>query len=74
MADSLISISAAAARLAVSPFTIRRLVKSGKLRAVRVARRVLIPESEIARVISQGCEGGVSTVKIGNADVGKRSA
>lgn len=41
--------------LAVSTFTTRRLIKTKQLRAVRVGKRVLIPQSEIDRVVAQGC-------------------
>jgi excisionase family DNA binding protein len=49
------SIEEASRRLAVSTFTTRRLIKAKHLRAVRVGRRVLVPSSEIDRVIAQGC-------------------
>lgn len=42
-------------RFSVSAFTVRRLIKSGHLRSVRVGKRVLIPESEVQRVIRDGC-------------------
>ena len=42
-------------RLAVSTFTVRRLIKAKQLRAVRVGKRVLIPTGEIERVIREGC-------------------
>lgn len=42
-------------RLAVSTFTTRRLIKSGQLHAVRIARRVLIPEKEILRAVRERC-------------------
>jgi excisionase family DNA binding protein len=53
--ECLKSIEETSRRLAVSPFTTRRLIKSGHLRAVRVSKRVLVSESEIGRVIAQGC-------------------
>jgi excisionase family DNA binding protein len=49
------SVEEASRRLAVSTFTIRRLIKSGQLFAVRVSKRVLVPEAEIERVIAEGC-------------------
>ena len=49
------SVEDASRRLAVSTFTTRRLIKAKQLRTVRVGRRVLIPEAEIARIIEQGC-------------------
>jgi len=53
--DQLQSVEESSRRLAVSSFTVRRLIKSNHLRAVRVGKRLLIPESEIERVIAQGC-------------------
>lgn len=53
--EGLASVEETSKRLSVSTFTTRRLIKAGQLRAVRVGKRVLIPESEIARVITQGC-------------------
>ena len=49
------SVQEASRRLAVSTFTTRRLIKAKELRAVRVGKRVLIPEAEIARVIAESC-------------------
>lgn len=37
----------AADRLRVHPYTVYELVKQGKIRAVRVGRRILIPEAAI---------------------------
>lgn len=53
--ESLTSIEETSRRLAVSTFTTRRLIKAKQLRAVRVGKRVLVPESEINRVIAEGC-------------------
>jgi len=55
MENKLESIAGASQRLGVSTFTTRRLIKSKELRAVRVGKRVLVPESEIQRVIAEGC-------------------
>ena len=49
------SVEETSERLAVSTFTTRRLIKAGHLRAVRVGKRVLVPDAEIVRVISEGC-------------------
>ena len=49
------SIHETAMRFGVSTFTVRRLVRAKQLRAVRVGKRVLIPDVEIARVITEGC-------------------
>lgn len=51
----LTSVEEASRRLAVSTFTTRRLIKAKQLRAVRVGKRVLVPESEIVRVVAEGC-------------------
>jgi excisionase family DNA binding protein len=53
--ERLNDIAETSKRLAVSTFTTRRLIKSGQLRAVRIARRVLIPEREILRAMREGC-------------------
>jgi excisionase family DNA binding protein len=53
---SLFSIVLVAERLGVSAFTVRRLIRRGALKSVRIARRVMIPEVEIERAIRHGCE------------------
>ena len=53
--DRLKPVEEAARHLAVSTFTVRRLIKAGQIRAVRVGKRVLVPESEIQRIVAQGC-------------------
>ncbi len=55
MHERLQSVEEVSKRLAVSSFTTRRLIKTKQLRAVRVGKRVLVAESEIERVIAQGC-------------------
>jgi excisionase family DNA binding protein len=54
-AERLRSITATAERLGVSPFTVRRKIKLGVMKSVRVGRRVLVPESEIEDIIKNGC-------------------
>jgi excisionase family DNA binding protein len=54
--EMLNSIDSTAQRLGVSAFTIRRLIQEGGLRSLRVGRRRLVPESEVARVLTQGCQ------------------
>jgi excisionase family DNA binding protein len=55
MSERLNPLRDTADRLGVSIFTIRRLIKDGSLRAVRVSRRLLVPESEILRACHEGC-------------------
>jgi len=59
--DRLEPIAEVSKRLAVSSFTVRRLIRANQLRAVRVSKRVLVPESEIERVIREGCGKHAST-------------
>lgn len=53
-AVSLKSLAETAEMLGVSYFTIRRLVIAGRLSAVNVGARIMVPESEIMRVASHG--------------------
>jgi excisionase family DNA binding protein len=58
MTQSLNTLKEASERLGVSTFTLRRLIKAGSLKGVYVARRLLISESEILRICSEGCSSG----------------
>jgi excisionase family DNA binding protein len=49
------SVKDSAVRLGVSPFSVRRLVKTGQIKAVRVGKRVLVSDAEIGRVMQEGC-------------------
>jgi len=42
----------------LSNVTLRRLVKGGKIRAVRVGRRLLLPLSELERLTKPGAISG----------------
>jgi excisionase family DNA binding protein len=44
-----------ASRIGVSSWTVKRLIKRGKLRSVRIGRPLLISEREIRRVVRCGC-------------------
>lgn len=46
---SLFAIPEVAARWAVSPFTIRRLINAGDLRSITIGARRLLPLAEIER-------------------------
>ena len=52
--EPLKSIEEAAETLALSPWTVRAYVRQGRIRPVRIGRRVLIESSEIRRVIEEG--------------------
>jgi excisionase family DNA binding protein len=54
MATQLITLGRAAEELQVSRDTLRRLAASGQLKIVRIPRRVLVPTSEIARIVEGG--------------------
>jgi excisionase family DNA binding protein len=54
--NKLLSVNETSRVLGVSTFTIRRLVKRGELHSVRVGKRLLLPETEVARVMAEGCE------------------
>ena len=49
-----VSVREAARLTSLSVFTIRRYIKGGSLRAVRVGRRVLVPVAECQRIASDG--------------------
>lgn len=47
-------IGEAAQSLGCHPETLRRKAKAGQLQTIRVARRVLIPASEMQRILAEG--------------------
>jgi len=52
----LYDVNHAAQRLAVSPWTIRAYIRSGKLRPVRIGRLVRLDEKEIADFVANSKE------------------
>ena len=50
----LLSVQAAAELLSISPWTVRSYIKQGKLRPVRIGRRVLLQQEEIQRFVESG--------------------
>lgn len=50
------NIQQAAELLNLSPWTIRAYIREGRLRPVRLGRRVLLTESELERLIAEGQE------------------
>jgi excisionase family DNA binding protein len=53
-APELVSVEAAAVKLGLSPWTLRRWICDRKITSCRLGTRRLIPSSEIARIISEG--------------------
>jgi excisionase family DNA binding protein len=49
----LLSIEAAADILSISKWTVRAYIRTGKLRAVRLGRRVLVEENELEQFIAR---------------------
>jgi excisionase family DNA binding protein len=54
MSNKLHSIAETAESLGVSKDTVRRLIESGAVKSVRIARRVMVPESEVERACTHG--------------------
>ena len=54
MVEPLETIESAAKILSLSPWTIRLYVRQGKIRPVRLGRRIAIEQAEIRRLIEEG--------------------
>jgi excisionase family DNA binding protein len=52
--ESLLSIERAAEILGISAWTVRKYVRTGKIRPVRIGRRVLLEEQELRRIVDEG--------------------
>ena len=50
----LYDLQAAGAALCVSPWTLRRHIKNGAIKAVRIGRRVLMTEEAVKRIAREG--------------------
>lgn len=50
----LFSFGECSSRLGVSRDSLRRLARAGRLRTVRINRRVLVPAAEVERLASEG--------------------
>jgi excisionase family DNA binding protein len=48
------SVEESAQALSLSPWTIRKYIEEGKIKAVKIGRRVLIEPSELQRLIEEG--------------------
>ena len=47
------SVDEAAGLLGISPWTVRAWIREGRLRPVRLGRRVLLSEAELERLVSE---------------------
>lgn len=54
--QALKSIEEAARLLGISPWTVRGYIRDGKLKPVRLGRRVLLAEGELERLVAAGQE------------------
>ena len=54
MQQLLIGIQEAAAAIGLSPWTVRAYVRQGRIRGVRIGRRVLIEPRELERLVESG--------------------
>jgi excisionase family DNA binding protein len=50
----LIGIQEAAAAIGLSPWTVRQYVRNGRIRGVKIGRRVLIEPRELERLVESG--------------------
>jgi excisionase family DNA binding protein len=53
-----VDIREAGRLLSLSPRTIRRHIRSGRIKAVRFGRRVLVPMEELIRTLTDAGDGG----------------
>ena len=58
MAARLKSVGEAAQELNVSKDLLRRLIKKGSIRAVRISKRILVAQTEIDRIVANGLQVG----------------
>jgi excisionase family DNA binding protein len=58
MIEPLQSIESAAKTLSLSPWTLRAYIRQGRIRPVRIGRRVLLSNDELKRLIEEGKRAG----------------
>lgn len=51
------SVVEAAELLRISPWTVRSYIRDGKLKPVRLGRRVLVEEAELERLVAESKKG-----------------
>lgn len=54
MFEPLESVESAAKLLSLSPWTIRAYIRQGRIKPVRVGRRVLMSHAELRRIVAEG--------------------
>jgi excisionase family DNA binding protein len=52
----MLTVNEVATRLRVSPESVRRWARQGRLRAVKVGRQLRIPPTEVERILSAGLD------------------
>lgn len=60
MSDSvpkLLTLIAVAQALSISPHTVRKMVRDGRLRPTRICRRLLFNPADVAQLIAKGTTG-----------------
>jgi len=57
--EPLVNVNEAAKLLGLSPWTVRKLIASRRLHAVRINRRVLLQPEELRRIIEEGQQEGL---------------
>jgi excisionase family DNA binding protein len=55
-----VSVEEAGRIVSLSPHTIRAYIRTKRIRAAHVGRRVLVPVAELERLVSEGIEAGTS--------------
>ena len=64
--EALMTIEKAAEVLGISAWTVRRYIGTGKMRPVRIGRRVLLEEQELRRIVEEGRNQPVLSPKAGD--------
>jgi excisionase family DNA binding protein len=64
-----VSVAEAARRLDVSPMTLYREIAAGRLAAIRIRDRLLIPRVVLERLIQDAISGAAELTRGGGADV-----
>jgi excisionase family DNA binding protein len=64
MAKLSVGLQEAQEMTGISHFTFRRMVRNGKIKAVRVGRRLLIPVSELEKLVKPGAISATGQKKV----------